>query len=226
MKSTCLQRFGVQSYRLSFWQPSSQSFLAMPASWGVADFNHELDSVHMLLQARPNLQPLKLQLKNQLLHKLDCINNLQAHDFLELYKVLEASSLPKDVLKDLTELVDARALGAQSTGNTKVVSVAQACDSLPLYLTDEDIKALAAVDMRKGIPILVSRLPLVLDPAKNPPRRLLLRCWCTLTNKEVDDLQVVTQPMCYSRILWQPWRRKTLWCQLVLPPWQCALLTQ
>ena len=158
MKSTCLQWFGVQSFRLSFWQPSSQRFLAMPASWGVADFKHELDSMHMLLQARPNLQPLKLQLKNQLLHKLDFINNLQAHDFLELYKVLEASSLPKDVLKDLTELVDAKALGAQSTGNTKVVSVAQTCDSLPLYLTDEDIKALAAVDMWKGIPILVSRL--------------------------------------------------------------------
>ena len=114
--------------------------VAMVASaWSVADLKHELDAMHLLLQARPNLAGLKEQLKNQVLHKLDCISSLQAHDLLEIYGVLEKSPLPKDVLKDITAMVDKKALGAQCAGNTKMIAQAQKCDSLPQYLTAEDI---------------------------------------------------------------------------------------
>ena len=185
---------------------------------------HELDAMHLLLQARPNLAGLKEQLKNQVLHKLDCISSLQAHDLLEIYGVLEKSPLPKDVLKDITAMVDKKALGAQCAGNTTVIAQAQKCDSLPQYLTAEDITGLQAATMWEGTSILAARMKsLGIRSIKESTKKVAIAILVFFEEQRVESTQVVTPHMCWHRHWWLHWPILCSNPQPMLWVWLCTL---
>eukprot|EP00435_Cladocopium_sp_Y103_P053393 s2140_g17.t1 len=158
-----------------------QSHLPRPVSmWAVSDFQSEIDSTCLLLQARPNVAVLQSNLGNGLVQKLNGIKNILTSEIVQLYDVIQSSRLPNDLKASLTNLLDAKAAGMESNSNQKVTQQSQKCDHVENYLTAGEQEALQRKSPWEGAAILASRLRLlgVMSMKESTKKKAVgLLCW-------------------------------------------------
>lgn len=148
--------------------------------WKVSDFQSEIDSTCLLLQARPNVAVLQSNLGNGLVQKLKGIKNVPASEIVKLYDVLQKSHLPNDLKTTLTDLLDGKAAGMETNSNNTVTSVSQKLDHVENYLTAGEQEALQRKSPWEGAAILSSRLRLlgVMSMKESTKKKAVgLLCW-------------------------------------------------
>ena len=148
--------------------------------WNVSDFQSEIDSTCLLLQARPNVAVLQSNLGNGLVQKLKGIKNVPASEIVKLYDVLQKSHLPNDLKTTLTDLLDEKAAGMETNSNNTVTSVSQKLDHVENYLTAGEQEALQRKSPWEGAAILSSRLRLlgVMSMKESTKKKAVgLLCW-------------------------------------------------
>ena len=74
---------------------------------------------------------------------------------LELYSILEKSSLPKEITSGLLELLDGKA-ATHAAGVTQLQVKPRRCDNLHKYLTLAEIQSLETSDMWAGTAVLAA----------------------------------------------------------------------
>ena len=132
----------------------------MPGShWTPSDIALELRDLEKLLEARPNLHDRRDALVMQMKLKIDAMEGLSANDFLELYGILEKSTLPQESLQRLLGAVDAHAEGNANV--TRLQLRPQQCDALAAYLTEAELQKIATQSMWAGASVLATRLRLL-----------------------------------------------------------------
>ena len=132
---------------------------AMPGHWKVEDFKQEINTLLLLLQARPNLLQKVDTWTGQLKGKLQSMGDIPSAEMLQLYDAIKTSNLPDTVKTSLEEVLDQKAVGA--AGPVAVVNKTQSCDGLHRYLTETELAMLEKTDMWASCPVLVRRLRLL-----------------------------------------------------------------
>ena len=130
--------------------------------WKPADVQHEVTSVCLLLQARPNAKDMAEGLGSQLLHKLNGLAIVSPSELVQLYDVVKGSALPQELKDTLVAALDKKALGVNDNqSSTKTTQGQQQCDTLHHYFTEEEHKQLATLSPYQGADVIAGRLKML-----------------------------------------------------------------
>ena len=169
----------ISMFSAAIWH--LQSHLPPPVTmWAVSDFQSEIQSTCLLLQARPNVAVLQSNLGSGLVQKLNGIKAMPASEIVQLYDVIQKSSLPDDLKATVTNLLDGKAAGMEPNSNQKITQQSQKCDHVENYLTAGEQEALQRKSPWEGAAILASRLKLlgVVSMKETTKKKAVgLLCW-------------------------------------------------
>ena len=131
------------------------------SQWTVKDIANELQSMQLLLVARPNVKELKASLLAQVKHKLELMPQLQPSQIVELYDLLKNGGLPSDMYDQLVQVVDQKVVSGVNNGSTRETVVPQLCDNLHMYFTNSEWQKLESMNMWEGCSVIAHRLKLL-----------------------------------------------------------------
>ncbi|CAE7225993.1 unnamed protein product [Symbiodinium sp. CCMP2592] len=131
------------------------------SQWTVKDIANELQSMQLLLVARPNVKELKSSLLAQVMRKLQLMPQLQPTQIVELYDLLKSSGLPSDMYDQLVQVVDQKVVSSGNNGSTRETVVPQHCENLHMYFTNSEWQKLESVTMWEGCSAIAHRLKLL-----------------------------------------------------------------